>query len=105
MVSTLRNYRHARTSPASALIPVLQKIQEQLGYIPRCAIKQVSKTLKIPMSRIYGVVTFFHQFRLYPEGKHRITLCKGTACHVNGADTNHLVLQRYLDNQTRARAR
>lgn len=95
----LRRNRHY-PSPASSLIPVLQKIQEVLGYIPQQAFTQVSTTLKIPISQIYGVVTFYHQFRLHPQGKHRITLCKGTACHVNGADTNHLVVQRCLDNQT-----
>lgn len=97
--NALRSNRQYPT-PASSLIPVLQKIQESLGYIPRPALIQVSTTLKIPISQIYGVVTFYHQFRLQPQGKHRITLCKGTACHVNGADTNHLVVQRCLDNQT-----
>ena len=101
ILNTLRRYRQARTSPASSLIPVLQQIQEHLGYIPRYALTQISTTLKIPISRIYGVVTFYHQFRLHPEGKHRITLCKGTACHVNGADANHVVLQRCLDKQIR----
>jgi len=86
-------------SRASSLIPVLQRIQELLGYIPRQAFKQVSATLNIPVSQIYGVVTFYHQFRSQPEGKHRITLCKGTACHVGGADTNHLVLTRCLNLQ------
>ena len=98
--NTLRSYSHRYTSPASALIPILQKIQEQLGYIPRQAIAQISMTLKIPMSRIYGVVTFYHQFRLLPEGKYKITLCKGTACHVNGADINLLALQRCLNMHT-----
>ena len=86
-----------------SLIPVLQKIQERLGYISRYAITEISTTLNIPVSRIYGVVTFYHQFRIQPGGKHRITLCKGTACHVNGADTNHLILQRCLDSQTRTK--
>jgi NADH:ubiquinone oxidoreductase subunit E len=86
-------------SLASSLIPVLQRIQALIGYIPKQAFRQVSATLKIPISQIYGVVTFYHQFRLQPEKKHRITLCKGTACHVGGADINHLVLKRYLNLQ------
>lgn len=96
----LRSWRCTHTSPASALIPILQKIQEKLGYIPRHAITQISMTLNIPTSRIVGVVTFYHQFRLHPEGKHKITLCKGTACHINGADTNLLALHRCLNKQT-----
>jgi NADH:ubiquinone oxidoreductase subunit E len=88
------------TFPASSLIPVLQRIQEDLGYIPRRAFEKVSVALKVPISHIFGVATFYHQFRLRPEGKHRITICKGTACHVGGADTNHLVLKRYLHLQS-----
>ncbi len=84
---------------ASALIPVLQRIQGQLGYLPRQAFERVSVALKVPMSQIYGVATFYHQFRLRPEGRHRITLCKGTACHVGGADTIHLVVKRCLNLQ------
>ena len=94
-ISLSQNYR----SPASSLIPVLQRIQEQLGYIPTQAFEKVSDALKIPKSHIHGVATFYHQFRLRPQGKHRITLCKGTACHVGGADTNHLALQKYLNLQ------
>jgi len=69
------------------LIPLLQSAQEHFGYIPRRAIKYISGVTKIPESKIFGVITFYSQFRLQPMGKHVIRLCCGTACHVAGAQT------------------
>lgn len=74
---------HGRES----LIPILQEIQDSLGYIPESALEQVGKTLKIPTSKIYGLATFYNQFRFVPKGKYHITLCKGSACHMMGATT------------------
>jgi NADH:ubiquinone oxidoreductase subunit E len=68
-----------------SLIPVLQEIQALYRYLPREAILLVSKRLKIPLVRIYGVVTFYSQFYLTPRGKHVIKSCQGTACHVRGS--------------------
>lgn len=68
------------------VITLLQDIQEAFGYIPRKAVDYFSKILGIPGSRIYGVVTFYAQFRLKPAGKHKITACCGTACHVRGSE-------------------
>jgi len=67
------------------LIPLLQSAQEHFGYIPRRAIKYISGVTSIPESTIYGVITFYSQFRLKPMGKHQIRICAGTACHVAGA--------------------
>ena len=67
------------------LIPLLQSAQEHFGYIPRRAIKHISDTTGIPESTIYGVITFYSQFRLRPMGKYVIRICAGTACHVSGA--------------------
>lgn len=67
------------------LIPLLQSAQEHFGYIPRRAIKYISGVAKVPESKIYGVITFYSQFRLQPMGKHAIRLCTGTACHVANA--------------------
>ena len=67
------------------LIPLLQSAQEHFGYIPRRAIKHISGVTNAPESTIYGVITFYSQFRLLPMGKYRIRLCAGTACHVAGA--------------------
>jgi len=68
------------------LIPLLQAAQDGFGFIPPMAIDQVSEVTGIPVAEIYGVITFYRQFRLKPPGRHLIRLCKGTACHVVGAD-------------------
>jgi NADH-quinone oxidoreductase subunit E len=81
----------------SVLIPLLQEIQNGFGYIPKRVFKKISVSLRIPVSHIYGVATFYHQFRLRPEGKHVITVCKGTACHVGDAATNYDFICSYLD--------
>ncbi len=67
------------------LIPVLQDIQKDEGYLPAEYLKEVSRYLHVPLSRIYGVATFYNQFRLHPAGKYHIQVCRGTACHVYGS--------------------
>jgi len=67
------------------LIPLLQSAQEHFGYIPRRAISYISGVTAIPESDIYGVITFYSQFRLKPMGKYVVRACAGTACHVSGA--------------------
>jgi NADH-quinone oxidoreductase subunit E len=67
------------------LIPLLQKIQETLGYLPREAMERVAAHLNLPESEIYSVATFYNQFRFHPPGKHPVRVCVGTACHVKGA--------------------
>ncbi len=67
------------------LIPILQDVQRALGYLPEDAMKMVARFLRIPESSVYGVATFYEQFRFTPVGKTRITVCRGTACHVRGA--------------------
>lgn len=69
------------------LIPLLQSAQDHFGYIPRRAISYISGVTSIPESEIYGVITFYSQFRLQPMGKYVIKACAGTACHVSGAKT------------------
>jgi len=69
-----------------SLISVLQNVQRIYGYLPRPALEQVAERLGIKKAKIYGVATFYAQFRFTPVGKHLILLCQGTACHVNGAD-------------------
>ena len=67
------------------LIPLLQSAQDHFGYIPRRAMSYISGVTGIPESEIYGVVTFYSQFRLLPIGKYVIRACDGTACHVSNA--------------------
>ena len=68
------------------LIPILQMIQERHAYLAADAIKMVAKHLEIPTCEVYGVATFYNQFRFHPPGKHQIKVCLGTACHVGGGD-------------------
>lgn len=66
------------------LIPILQEVQSRLGYIPRQAMMLIAGFLDIPPSAVYGVATFYNQFRLTPRGKHEVNVCMGTACHLAG---------------------
>jgi len=68
------------------LIPILQMIQERHQYLPPEAIQMVGKHLGIPSAEVYGVATFYNQFRFHPPGRHPIKVCLGTACHVKGGD-------------------
>lgn len=68
------------------IISLLQEIQDSLGYIPENVVDWFSEKLDIPVSRFYGVLTFYAQFYMVPRGKNIITACCGTACHVKGAD-------------------
>ncbi len=67
-----------------AMVPILQSIQEEYGYLPRPALEYVAKRLRIPASKVYGVATFYAQFHLAPRGENIIRICRGTACHVRG---------------------
>lgn len=69
------------------LIPLLQEIQEKQGFLSEEAIVKTGKKLKIPTSKIFGVATFYNQFRFEPSGKYHIQVCRGTACHVLGSAT------------------
>ena len=64
------------------LIPILQKVQRRLGYLPREAMLEIAQFLGIPEIEVYSVVTFYNQFRLNPPGNHSIRVCLGTACHM-----------------------
>lgn len=68
-----------------SLIPLLQSAQDSYGYVPEKVINYISEFAEIPAAEIYGVVTFYSQFRLKPLGKYIVKVCEGTACHVNGA--------------------
>ncbi len=77
---------HKHNVQPGAVIPVLQEIQETYGYVPPVAIERVAENMGIPASEIYGIVTFYAQFRLEPVGKNLLKVCHGTACHLNGAE-------------------
>lgn len=69
-----------------ALIPILHEVQEYFGYIPYDAQKIISKEINVPISDIYGVITFYSRFSLKPTGKYKVSVCLGTACYVKGSD-------------------
>jgi NADH-quinone oxidoreductase subunit E len=66
------------------LIPILQGVQSELGYLPRQAMVEIARFLDIPAIDVYSVVTFYNQFRLTPPGRHQVRVCLGTACHMKG---------------------
>lgn len=74
-----------RKSQPHLLIEVLQDVQKAYGYLPSEALRTVSQNLGVPLMEVYSVATFYKAFKLNPSGKHVITMCMGTACHVRGA--------------------
>lgn len=66
------------------LIPVMEAVQDEFGYLPKVAMHEISRFLHVPESNIYGVATFYALFRLTPRGKKMVSVCRGTACHVRG---------------------
>jgi NADH-quinone oxidoreductase subunit E len=83
-IAELIEARGEELSPAS-LIPLLQATQKEYGYVTDQAIAGIARVLKVPRSTVYGVATFYNQFRLVPLGEHVIEVCRGTACHVRGS--------------------
>ncbi|HIE17920.1 MAG TPA: NADH-quinone oxidoreductase subunit NuoE [Dehalococcoidia bacterium] len=69
----------------SELIPILLEIQNNFGYLPKEAILLVSNFINVPKGHIYSVASFYTRLRLLPLGRHRVTVCRGTACHIRGA--------------------
>jgi len=77
---------HKHNVQPGAVIPVLQEIQDAYGYVPPVAIERIAENMGIPASEIYGIVTFYGQFRLQPIGRNLIKVCHGTACHLSEAE-------------------
>ena len=88
--------RHIGKSP-SASVPLLQAIQSEYGYLPRRAMDLVIEGTEITAAQLFGVATFYSQFRLRPVGRHLIKICHGTACHVRGADRLNTSIKHSLD--------
>jgi NADH-quinone oxidoreductase subunit E len=82
MESIKTKYRDAKRD---ALIPILQDLQAEEGYLAEESIREVSRMLALPLSKIYGVASFYNQFRFQPIGKYHVVICRGTACHVKGS--------------------
>lgn len=80
-----------------ALIPLLQRVQGEFGYIPPETIAPIAKTLHLFPSEVQGVITFYAQFSLKPKGKYVVRVCRGTACHVKGGKTILRLVKQYLN--------
>lgn len=83
-------------SEPGAVIPVLQKAQHIYGYLPQEVLKHISRGLRVPLSQIYGVATFYAQFYLQRRGRNTVRICDGTACHVRGAGKIITTLEKEL---------
>src|SRR5690242_2874704 len=83
----LEQYEAQRTN----LIPILQEVQDTYRYLPQEVLRKISKKLRVPLTDVYQVATFYRCFSLQPRGRHVVQVCLGTACHVRGGD---LVLER-----------
>jgi NADH-quinone oxidoreductase E subunit len=89
-------FEHFPQAGRDSLIPILQAVQEEEGYLSEAAVVGISRHLGIPASKVYGVATFYNQFRFQPKGKYHILLCRGTACHVKGSAKVLEAVMRYL---------
>ncbi len=89
-----------RGCDVESLIIILQDIQKELGYVPEEAVDIVARELGVSPTRIYGILTFYGQFRLIPPGEHSLKVCQGTACHVMGGER----ILRYLSDKLNVNA-
>jgi NADH-quinone oxidoreductase subunit E len=78
------------------LIPALQAVQEKMGYVPREAMDEIGELAGVSANTVYGVATFYAQFRTMPVGKRRVAVCRGTACHVRGSERILEAIERAL---------
>ena len=81
------------------LIPLLQRVQEEIGYIPKEAVEPIAESLGLFPSQVQGVISFYSQFSTEPRGRNIIRVCRGTACHVRGGRTILKVVQQNLGIQ------
>jgi NADH-quinone oxidoreductase subunit E len=80
-----------------ALIPILQQVQDAEGFISQEAVRRIAEHLGMPASKVYGVSTFYNQFRFEPLGKNHIQICRGTACHVKSSVEVLKALEKHLE--------
>ncbi|MGM0651745.1 MAG: NADH-quinone oxidoreductase subunit NuoE [Bacillota bacterium] len=85
------------TKQKEDLIPILQKVQAKLGYLPALAMEKIAEGTNIPAADIYGLATFYNQFRLNPPGDHEVKVCLGTACYMVGGDITLESFERRME--------
>jgi bidirectional [NiFe] hydrogenase diaphorase subunit len=91
--ATMKRHQHQQ----SALIEILHKAQDLFGYLENDLLLYIAHTLKLPLSRVYGVATFYHLFSLAPKGLHHCVVCTGTACYVKGAAELLTAFEKYAE--------
>ncbi|MBW2693176.1 MAG: NAD(P)H-dependent oxidoreductase subunit E, partial [Deltaproteobacteria bacterium] len=84
MEETLQTILSQFDGKQEEIIPILQKVQEAYTYLPEDSMNQIARFIRVPASRVFGVATFYAQFRFTPTGKNIVSICRGTACHVRG---------------------
>jgi NADH-quinone oxidoreductase subunit E len=89
-------FKHYIEKDKSSLIPLLQDVQTIYGYLPEPALQEIAEFVGMPLSRVYGVATFYNQFRLIPLGENVIRVCRGTACHVKNSSNILYALETAL---------
>lgn len=89
-------FKNYKPNDKSALIPLLQDVQAAYNYLPELALRDIAEFVGIPLSRVFGVATFYNQFRLTPIGKNVIRVCRGTACHVKNSSNLLFALETAL---------
>lgn len=101
MSTDLREQTHEIVAPFEGhkvvLIPALQAVQEKFGFLPEVAMEEIGRVASVSPNVVYGVASFYAQFRTTPVGKKHVTVCQGTACHVRGAARILEAIERALD--------
>ncbi|MCJ7663901.1 MAG: NADH-quinone oxidoreductase subunit NuoE [Desulfobacterales bacterium] len=97
MMGELQELLTAYPAQRRSLLRILQAVQKKIGYLPEEALEEVGRYLKVSPAEVYGVATFYNQFRFIPYGKHRIVACQGTACHAMGGQLVLDAFERELD--------
>lgn len=95
-ISTLDEILKNRGTGSQNAVGILQDMQAVFGYLPIQAMEYIARNSQVTAKQLYGVATFYAQFRLNPVGKHIVKVCHGTACHVRGADMVDTALEEYL---------
>lgn len=85
------------TKEKEDLIPILQKVQSRLGYLPALAMEKIAEGTNVPAADVYGLATFYNQFRLNPPGEHEVKVCLGTACYMVGGDITLESFERRME--------
>ncbi len=96
LLSQINEILESYKGEKAELIPILQKVQQKLGYLPEAGLKQIARYLNVPESTVFGVATFYAQFKLVPTGRNTIRVCRGTGCYVRGAPQILETLEREL---------